>query len=106
MRQRLVLLAHDELDAVVDQVRREVFELLLGELHFLEPGDDLVVGEEALLLPGLDELLELLDLGKGDVDSEHLSAPSGLTRIDETRFRAGAPLLDVLRLTLSEAWTL
>ena len=56
---------------MVDQVGREVFDLLLGELDFLEPGDDLVVGEEALLLPCLDELVELFDVGKGDVDSEH-----------------------------------
>ena len=52
-----MLLALDELDAVVDQVGREVFELLLGELDLLEPRDDLVIGEEALLLPRLDELV-------------------------------------------------
>ena len=76
VRERLVLLALDELDAVVDQVRREVLELLFGELDLLEPGDDLVVGEKALFLPGLDELLQLLDLGKGDVDREHLTPTS------------------------------
>ena len=61
----------DQLDRVVDQVRVEVLDLLLRELHFLQTGDDLVVGEEALLLTVLDELLELLDLGKGDIDGEH-----------------------------------
>ena len=67
-----MLLPLDELDAVVDQVRREVLELLLAELDLLETGDDLVVGEEALFLAGLDELVQLLDIGKGDVDREHL----------------------------------
>ena len=66
-----MLLTFDELDPVVDQVRREVFELLFGELDLLDSRDDLVVGEEALLLPGLDELVQLLDLGKRDVDREH-----------------------------------
>src|SRR6266566_8277658 len=63
MRQRLVLFALDELDAVVDQVGGEVLQLLLAELELVDPGDDLVVGEEALLFPGLDELLQLLDFG-------------------------------------------
>src|SRR5436190_1111573 len=57
VRERLVLLALDELDAVVDQVGGEVLQLLLGVLELVHTGDDLVVGEEALLLPGLDELL-------------------------------------------------
>ena len=46
------------------------------------PVDDLVVGEEAFLLPRLDELLQLLDLGKSDVDSEHLTPTSGLRVVD------------------------
>ena len=78
-----MLLALDELDPVVDQVRREVFDLLLRELDFLETVDDLVVGEEALLLARLDELLEFFDVGKSNVDSEHLSTTSGPTRVDE-----------------------
>ena len=49
VRRRLVLLPFDQLDVVVDQVRVEVFDLLFRELDFLEPGDDLVVGEEAFL---------------------------------------------------------
>ena len=72
-----MLLALDELDAVVDQVRREVLELLLRELDLLDARDDLVVGEEALLLARLDELVQLLDLGKRDVDREHMTPTSG-----------------------------
>src|SRR5205814_621411 len=60
----------DELDRVVDQVRVEVLDLLLRELDFLEPGDDLVVGEEALRETFLDKLLKLLDLRQRDVDGE------------------------------------
>ena len=81
MRQALVLLALDELDAVVDQVGGEILDLLLRELDFLEALDDLVVGEEALLLSRLDELLQFLDFGERNVDSEHLSTTSGLTRL-------------------------
>ena len=57
-----------QLDRMVDQVRREVLELLLREIDVLERLDDLVVGEEPLLLPLLDELVELLDVRKGDFD--------------------------------------
>ena len=67
----LVLLALDELDRVVDQVGVEVLDLLLRQLDLLEAGDDLVVGEEALLLAVLDELVELLDVWQGDIDGEH-----------------------------------
>ena len=70
-----MLLALDELDVVVDQVRVEVFDLLLRELHVLEPVDDLVVGEEALLRSVRDELLELFDLGKRDLDGEQVWRP-------------------------------
>jgi hypothetical protein len=55
---------------VVDQVRVEVFDLLLAELHLLESGDDLVVGEEPFLLSVLDELVEFLDVRQGDVDCQ------------------------------------
>ena len=91
MRRRLVLLPLDELDRVVDQVGVEVLDLLLRELDLLEPGDDLVVGEKALLLSLLDELLELFDLGESDVDGEHgTSAFSrGWTGIDLDTRRAG-----------------
>ena len=64
VRRRLVLLALEQLDAVVDEVGVEVLDLLLGEVDLLEPGDDLVVGEEPLLLPFLDELVEFLDVGQ------------------------------------------
>ena len=57
-----------ELDRVVDQVRVEVLDLLLRQLDLVEPGDDLVVGEETLLEPLLDQALKLLDLGEGDID--------------------------------------
>ncbi len=71
VRRVLVLLALHQLDAVVDQVGVEVLDLLLRQLDVLEPGDDLVVGEEASLETALNELLELLDVGKSDVDGEH-----------------------------------
>ena len=45
----LVRLAFHQLDPVVDQIRVEVFDLLLRELDVFEPGYDLVVGEKALL---------------------------------------------------------
>src|SRR4029077_15125613 len=84
--------------AVVDQVRREILELLFGELYFLDAADDLVIGEEAFLFPGLDELLELLDLGKSDVDGEHLSAPSGFRGLMKRALREPAPSASLLRL--------
>ena len=71
-----MLLALDQLDAVVDQVGVEVLDLLLGELDFLEAGDDLVVGQEALLDAVLNEFLQLFDVRKGNVDGEH---PAGLS---------------------------
>ena len=49
MRRMLVCLALHELDPVVDQVRVEVFDLLLRQLDVLEPGGDLVVVENAFL---------------------------------------------------------
>jgi hypothetical protein len=67
----LVRLALDELDAVVDQVGVEVFDLLLGELDLVEPGGDLVVVQDSLLEPLLNQLLEFLDLGERDFDGEH-----------------------------------
>ena len=74
VRGRLVLLALDELDRVVDQVGVEVFDLLLREIDLLEAADDLVIGEKPFLLSVLDELLELLDLGKSDIDGEHVTS--------------------------------
>ena len=65
-----MLLALQQLDAVVDQVRVEVLDLLLRSLDVLEPGDDLVVGEEPFLLSVLDELVEFLDLWQRNVDGE------------------------------------
>ena len=38
-------IADHELDAVIDQIRGEVLELLLAQLYFLDPTDDLVVGQ-------------------------------------------------------------
>src|SRR5207248_730900 len=64
-----------ELDRMVDQVRVEVFDLFLRQVNFLETRDDLVVGQESLLLAVLDELLKLLHLRKCDVDSEHWPSP-------------------------------
>jgi hypothetical protein len=71
VRELLVLGALVELDRVVDQVRVEVLDLLLRELDVVEPRDDLVVREEPLLEPLLDQALELLDLGEGDIDGQH-----------------------------------
>src|SRR5437763_1010518 len=68
----LVRLAFDELDAVVDQVRVEVFDLILRELDILEPGGDLVVVEKPFLETVLNELVELFDVGQRDVDGEQL----------------------------------
>ena len=66
---------------MVDQVGVEVLDLLLGELDVLEPGDDLVVGEEPLLGSLLDKLLKLFDFRKSDIDGEHgsWSSPSRAT---------------------------
>ena len=72
-----MVLALDQLDAVVDQICGEVLDLLLRELDFLDSLDDLVVGEEALLLSRRDQLVEFFDVGKSNVDSEHLSTTSG-----------------------------
>ena len=66
-----MLLALVELDRVVDQVRVEVLDLLLRELDVVESRDDLVVGEEPLLQPLLDQALELFDLGEGNIDRQH-----------------------------------
>jgi hypothetical protein len=72
----LVILALDQLDALVDQIRREVLDLLLRELDFLDSLDDLVIGEDALLLSRLDQLVEFFDIGQSNVDSEYLSTTS------------------------------
>ena len=72
MRSRcLVLQPLHELDAVVDQVGVELLDLLLREFDLLEPRDDLVVGEEPLVLSIRDEPVQFFDLGQGDVDLEH-----------------------------------
>ena len=73
-----MLLALDEVDAVLGQVRVEVLGLLLRQLHVLEPVGDLVVGQEAFLPPLGDELVELFDFRKRDVDGEHVPKPPGL----------------------------
>src|SRR6266567_6321113 len=78
VRQALVLLAFDELDAVIDQIGGEVLDLLFRELDFLDSLDDLVVGQEAFLLSRRDQLVEFLDVGQSNVDSEHESTTSGL----------------------------
>src|SRR5687768_5583533 len=67
----LVLLTLDEVDAVVDQVDVEVLDLLFRQLDLFEAGDDLVVGQKPFLLTVLYELVQLLDVGEGDVYGEH-----------------------------------
>jgi hypothetical protein len=71
VRRMLVLFSLDEVDAVVDQVRVEVLDLILGEFDILEPCRDLVVVEEPLLETVLNELLQLLNVRKRDLESEH-----------------------------------
>jgi len=73
-----VPLALDDVDTVLDQVRVEVLGLLFRELHAVEPVRDLVVGEESFLPPFGDELVELFDVRKRDVDGEHVPKPPGL----------------------------
>jgi hypothetical protein len=73
-----VPLAFDDVDAVLDQVRVEVLDLLLRELNVLARGRDLVVGQEAFLPPFGDELVELFDVRKRDVDGEHVPNLPGL----------------------------
>ena len=67
----LVLRAFVQLDRMVDEVRVEVLDLLLRQLDVVEAGDDLVVGEEPLLEPLLDQAVQLLDLGEGDIHGQH-----------------------------------
>src|SRR5262249_1573571 len=80
VRELLVLDAFVELDGVVDQVGVEVLDLFLRELDVVEASDDLVIGEETLLQSLLDEALELLDLGEGDIDGQHGLAFSSRAR--------------------------
>ena len=70
MRRVLVRLALDELDAVVDQVRVEVLDLLLRELDVVEPRGNLVVVEDPFFQTFLDELLKLFNLRERDLDGE------------------------------------
>ncbi len=77
MRPPLVLLDLDELDRMIDRIDSELLPLLLRPLDILERIDDLVVGEKALFLARFDELLKFFDVGKSNVDSEHLSTTSG-----------------------------
>ncbi len=77
MRRVLVRLTLHQLDPVIDQIRVEVLDLILAELDVLEPGCDLVVIENALLETFLNELLQLLDVRKGDVDGEQRRLPPG-----------------------------
>jgi hypothetical protein len=67
----LVLLPLDELDRMVDRIGGELLELLFRQLDVLERVDDLVVGEESLFLPVLDELVQFLYIWQSDLDGEH-----------------------------------
>src|SRR5204862_7135872 len=75
------------------QIGVEVFDLVLAELDVVETGGDLVVVEDSLLEPFLDELLELFYLGERDLDGEHtppLSRAGWLgARPTQTREEAG-----------------
>src|SRR5205085_8954024 len=75
VRGRLVVLARDQVDPVVDQVGVEVLDLLLRELDLFEPADDLVVAEEPFLLSVLDELVQFLDVRQRDVDRQQERPP-------------------------------
>ena len=46
----------DQLDAVVDEVRVEVLDLLFREVDFLQARDDLVVGEKPFFCPSVTSL--------------------------------------------------
>ena len=83
----------DELDRVVDQVRVEVLDLILRELHVVEARNDVVVREEPLLETLLDETVELLDLRESDIDGQHEPAFSSRARTDTDLHlhRAGSP---------------
>ena len=70
---------------MVEQVGVEVLELLLGELDLLERRRDLVEREVALLVAFLDQGLELFDLRKRDIDSQH--GPPRMLRFSFTRSR-------------------
>src|SRR6184192_1269371 len=89
----LVRLAFDELDAVIDQIGVEVFDLVLAELDVVEPRGDLVIVDDSLLEPFLNELLEFFYLGERDFDGEHrppLSRAGWLgARPTQTREEAG-----------------
>ena len=61
---------------MVDEVRVEVLDLLFREVDFLEPRDDLVVGEEPFLCSVLYQLVELFDVWEGDVDCEQRASLS------------------------------
>src|SRR4051794_11174282 len=78
VRRRLVPLALDDVDSVLEQVGVEVLGLLLRQLYVLEPAGDLVVGQEAFLPPFRDELVELFDVRKRDVDGEQVPNLPGL----------------------------
>ena len=103
-----MLLTFDQLDAVIDQVGGEVLDLLLAELDLLDALDDLVIGEEALLLSRGDELVEFLDVGKSNVDSEHLCTTSGYdfrwrgTTIERTTDAGSLLRLTSRRVTLHQ----
>src|SRR6266566_2351213 len=71
VRRVFVRFALDELDAVVDQIGVEVFDLLLAELDIVEARSDLVVVQDSLLEPFLNKLLEFLDVRERDFDGEH-----------------------------------
>ena len=70
----LVLLALHELDPVIDEIRVEVLDLLLRQLHFLDTRHDLVVGEEALLDAVCNELVKLFDVRQRNVYGEHATS--------------------------------
>src|SRR4051812_44367919 len=102
----LVRLAFQQLDPVIDEVRVEVFDLLLAELDVFEPGCDLVVVENALLETFLDEFLELLDFRKGDFDGEQRRLTSRLhsrrwTGTRSTSYTQKSRTPPASRLTLS-----
>ena len=90
-----MLLPLDQLDRVVDGVGGELFELLLRQLDVLERVDDLVVGEESLFLPLLDELVQFLDVWQSDLDGEH--EPLLLSGLTKTSPHLLQPLADLPR---------
>jgi hypothetical protein len=89
-----------ELDAVLDEVGMEVLNLLFGDLCLRKCRCDFGDQQVPTLLTDVDELAELLDVGKLDIDGQHrpprlqsMLTPQGSVIREETRL--GIPSLSL-----------